>query len=302
MSSINCEACDNLRNTSPEYVQNGVTDTICASLQNDTGLNPSLSTLHDDATDMHNINDCTIGRMTQELEAYDVCDWKEFMKKFLPNLYEFNKAVNCVDAGQWDEIHDLWDYAKDLCNKFDSFMWPSTSPYGVFPYANPGAREIGTIPEIDGAPAIIFAPESDLSYPERACFGITYQKRQSISCSGVCRIYEWYNHSWYGAGLGPNTKIGDIVWYCDKETFMAATGCTEHFWNMTADKNVGWNVHGYMTNRSGVVMRTQIRDDGGMGPDYITIRYHAGSYPASDQRGLLFGSGGDADKSTQSSC
>lgn len=130
MSKINCEACDNLRENAPEFVQNGVTDNICTSLQNNTGLNPSLSTLHNDAQDMHDVNDCTIGRMAQELEAYDVCDWKKYMGKLVPNIYEHNKAVNCVDAGQWAQIEALNDRAELLCKSIDNIFnlirggWP----------------------------------------------------------------------------------------------------------------------------------------------------------------------------------
>lgn len=44
MSNLKCDACDDLRDTAPEFVNEGVNDKICASLQNDTGLNPDRTT------------------------------------------------------------------------------------------------------------------------------------------------------------------------------------------------------------------------------------------------------------------
>lgn len=107
MSTINCEACSELRENAPDFVQNGVTTAICNSLANDTGLNPNLASLHTDAEDLHNVNDCLIGSMDSAIEAYDVCDWKEYMHKFVPNLYEFNKAMICSLRGSWEYIHRL---------------------------------------------------------------------------------------------------------------------------------------------------------------------------------------------------
>lgn len=122
MSTINCSSCDDLRTNAPEYALNGTTETVCNSLKNDTGFNPSLSPVHNDETDMQNANDCTIGRMAQEIQAYDVCDWKEYMGKLVPNIYEHNKAQNCVDAGQWDSIHTLEEETENLCKSFDNVM------------------------------------------------------------------------------------------------------------------------------------------------------------------------------------
>lgn len=144
MSKINCESCDNLRNHAPEFVQNGVTDNICTSLQNNTGLNPSLSVLHENAEDLHDVNDCTIGRMTQEIDAYDVCDWKEFMKKLVPNIYEHNKAQNCSDKGQWDNIERIWCWLNNMVS--------TPSPYVLHAYENddPSRPPVNNFRIVDG--------------------------------------------------------------------------------------------------------------------------------------------------------
>lgn len=114
MSKLNCDACSNLREYAPDFVNNGVTEEICTSLKNDTGLNPKLTTQHTNCDDLHDANDCLIGNMPNQLEAYDVCDWKEFMIKLLPNLYEMLKAMICALCGVYDKIRCLNDNMKKI--------------------------------------------------------------------------------------------------------------------------------------------------------------------------------------------
>lgn len=115
MSTISCDSCSNLREHAPEFVQNGVTDDISASLKNNTGLNPASLVLHSNCDDLNDANDCLIGRMSQELEAYDVCDWKAFMGKFLPNDYEVLKGVIASMCG-------LWTRSERLCASVDNLL------------------------------------------------------------------------------------------------------------------------------------------------------------------------------------
>lgn len=114
MSEINCNACLELKNTSPNFVENGITDTECTSLAADTGLNPSLSPTHTAADDLHDMNDCLIGRMTNDLEKYEVCDWQDFMNLFIPNLYETIKGIICTIGGIWTYIHNLLSRVSSL--------------------------------------------------------------------------------------------------------------------------------------------------------------------------------------------
>lgn len=105
MSEVSCTACQELRENAPEFVANGVTDTVCASLAADTGLDSTNG--NNDATDLHTANDCLIGRMADEINAYDVCDWKEFMKHYINNDYEINKGIICALGGLWSVLHKL---------------------------------------------------------------------------------------------------------------------------------------------------------------------------------------------------
>lgn len=103
--SKNCSACNDLRKSSPEFTQKGVTETVCTSLKNNTGFNPSNDT--EDFDDLYDAVDCLVCNMDDELPAYDVCDWKEFMKKLIPNLCDTLKAIVCAIGGIWNFIKDI---------------------------------------------------------------------------------------------------------------------------------------------------------------------------------------------------
>lgn len=96
---IDCNACDNLCEIAPDFVQNGVTEEICTSLKNDTGLNPKLTVLHTNCEDFEDMTDCLIGRMDEDIDLYEVCDWQTYMHRFVGNLYSYLKAMVCWLCG-----------------------------------------------------------------------------------------------------------------------------------------------------------------------------------------------------------
>ena len=114
MANINCDACESLRQDAPLFVINGLGDDECQSLQNDTGL--STDNENNDFIDLNNMNDCMVGNMATEISAYDVCDWKAFMKKFIPNLWTVLKGIICAIAGLWTNVHTLWCWVQHLAN------------------------------------------------------------------------------------------------------------------------------------------------------------------------------------------
>lgn len=120
MANQNCSACEDLRQTDPNLIVNGFTDTECTSLKNDTGLVASSG--HNDCTDLNNLNDCLVGNMETELDAYDVCDWKEFMKKFIPNVWTTLKGIICAICGIWTNVHNLWKLANRIDCLIDYMM------------------------------------------------------------------------------------------------------------------------------------------------------------------------------------
>ena len=107
MATIDCNACADLISDAPEFMARGVTDTVCDSLKNNTGLNPRLPVLHDNCEDFEKMNDCLIGKKAIDIKSYSDCDWKKFAKDFIQNLYQFLKALNCSECGQWGILAQL---------------------------------------------------------------------------------------------------------------------------------------------------------------------------------------------------
>ena len=107
MSQQSCSACNDLREYAPEFVLNGATDNVGEHLKNDDGL--SAADGHTDCEDLLDVNDCLIGNLIDELDAYDVCDWKEFMAAALGNMYETLKSIIYSECGQWCSINGLYN-------------------------------------------------------------------------------------------------------------------------------------------------------------------------------------------------
>ena len=186
MSYIDCESCSELRENAPDFVNNGVTSEICTSLKADTGLNPNLSPLHNDGEDLHTANDCLIGRMDAEIEKYDVCDWKEYMHQFIPNLYELLKAIICAIQGIWTNIHRLW-------NKLNALIEALGGGENTIPVFRTYRRTV---------------PKSEFVPYWRVTSGT--QQNKAISPG---EENEWYNVAdvteWF-AGAGNNVEVGEL--------------------------------------------------------------------------------------------
>lgn len=105
MSQQSCSACNDLREYAPEFVLNGTTDDVGEHLKNDEGLSGANN--HTDCEDLLDVNDCLVGNMIDELDGYDVCDWKDFMAAFIGNMYETIKAMVYSTCGQWCAINNM---------------------------------------------------------------------------------------------------------------------------------------------------------------------------------------------------
>lgn len=105
MSKDVCSACDSLKATSSNFVQYGVTDTICANIKANQGFENKG---HNNCTDMHYMNDCLIGGLLEKIDSVDVCDTKEALRDLEKNLMTIIDVMICSDCGQWDEIQKMW--------------------------------------------------------------------------------------------------------------------------------------------------------------------------------------------------
>ena len=105
--NMNCEACNDLRETDPYLMVNGIGESECTSLKNDTGLVPTDG--RDDCQDLNDMNDCFVGNMAREIDAESECNWKSFVKRLIGNVWTLEKAIICAICGIWTNIHALWD-------------------------------------------------------------------------------------------------------------------------------------------------------------------------------------------------
>ena len=116
MSQIDCNSCSDLQTNAAEFVTSGITTNVCSSLKNNTGLGKKKT----NEADMNDANDCLVGRMAQDVNAYEVCDWKEFIKKFIGNIYEVIKGLICWLAGLQNKV-DKHDCQIDILANGASF-------------------------------------------------------------------------------------------------------------------------------------------------------------------------------------
>lgn len=108
-----CSACDSLKATSSNFIQKGVTDTICANLKANQGFENKG---HNNCTDMHDMNDCLLGGLLEKIDTIDVCDTKEAIRDLEKNLIIIMDVMICSDCGQWEEIEKLWAEIQKIWN------------------------------------------------------------------------------------------------------------------------------------------------------------------------------------------
>lgn len=115
-----CKACDDLKYNATHFVANGLTDKECQSLMNNTGLDPKAN--HDDCEDLHNMQDCLMEGIQEDLPSYDDCDWKTYLDDMLTNLNTMLQAIVCVICGLWDEIARIWNKINQICNALNTLL------------------------------------------------------------------------------------------------------------------------------------------------------------------------------------
>lgn len=228
MSKIDCGACTDLRENAPEFVQNGVTDTICTSLKNNTGLNPSLSPAHNNCEDLEDANDCLVRRMANDVDAYDVCEWKDFMHKFIPNLGEYLKAVNCGDCGQWTKIDNLDGRLQDLCTLVKQVLSNNMLPYGTLPglqWQSATDRMGGEIVSKNGTPLVV-NEQTDTDHNWNGV-GIYYLKKKLYDCDGTLKTYEWIQPYFRDFYYNTNLEYNEPFWRVSVSQ-LKTWGLTDH--------------------------------------------------------------------------
>lgn len=283
MAELNCSACEDLRQDAPNFINYGLTDTECASLGNDTGLNPSSG--NDDCEDLNNMNDCLVGNMQEEVDAYEVCDWKEFMKLFIGNVWTVIKGIICAICGIWTNIHELYERFEYLCSLLNVAMNPNAPVYGIFPRNTSSsqiARTCGTIPTINGRPALIDAHATSHNADVYTGVGLRWGKTDSVNCSTGARrhTYFWKPYIW-GYELNKDVQIGDALWVITKSQLQSLTEWSDTLWQSYTDESWTWTEHRIVRGADShkmVWLRLHV-GDAGYSNDYLVLTFQGTSYP-----------------------
>lgn len=290
MANISCEACEEIRQTDPNLIVNGFTDTECNSLKNDTGLSPSSG--NNDCEDLNNLNDCLVGNGATEVEAYDVCDWKEFMKKFIPNVWTTFKAIICAICGLWTNIKNLWakvngydEQLDNMCKMIDGMLDPPLSRYGILPNKygddHPDNRG-GTIATKSGTPVLVAMERSELTTASwnSQNVGLYHGKQQIKTCStGACQIMEWIAPNLIGYKVHPDVTldIDDLLWSAPVSA-LRTWGFTEGLIESYSTSSWTWLNYGISGNPRGAIWiklaiegsRMEMTYQGKVGADGLT--------------------------------
>lgn len=294
MANMKCDACDSLKNTDPNLAVNGWSDTECASMKNDTGLNPTSG--HNDCTDLELLNDCLVGGMAQEVEAYNNCDWKEFAKKFIPNLWTVLTAINCAICGIWTNIHNLWSRLGDilkmissLCELVNAAISPSAPIYGIFPRTpdeGQRARTCGFIPNKNGRPALIDIGRHTEGGSHHGEYytgvGIYWGSVNALNCTTQA-IYQrnfWKPYIW-GMKLNKDLNKGDAIWVISKSELQRMTTWSDALWQSYTDESWTWNEDRITSgkDRHKTVWIKLHVGDAGYSNDYLVMTVQGTSYP-----------------------
>lgn len=287
MATYDCSACSDLQDVSSTFIRNGVTNTVCTSLKNNTGINPNHTPVRTDCQDLDLINDCLVGRMADEVPSYDVCDWKTFMKKFIPNVWTTIKALICAICGLWTKVTGFEDQIADICRLVEAVNKNPGKRYGTLLNTvgdeHPDRRG-GTIVEKNGKPILVPDPSvvSPMVSWDNQNAGLWWGKLDTTGCSdGACIEYEWFMPDFVGYKFNDdiNLQNGDIIWYVDKATALG-WGFSNYLWNAFTISSFTWHDF-FLSNGTFGAFQIHIGATPSelMGPDYMCIVYRGSSYP-----------------------
>lgn len=262
MAVTNCSACADLRDTAPELIVNGLTDDMITSLENNTGL--VTSDANDDCTDLNNMADCLVGNMASEVDAYAVCDWKDFAKTFIPNLWTNFKGIIASICGLWTHVESIEGTQSDMCKLLDQIANPSLAAYGILPLAETDAqkaRRCGT-----ATSAVVKMPDDGtLNVYTKAGqnIGIAYASMTLTGCtSGKQEMLEWIAPSHYYYRLASGTTSGTILWKINKTNAQSIIGISDYLWQRFVESSWTWHESSLTPSRQIAWLKITVGENG----------------------------------------
>lgn len=280
MANINCEACSEIREIDANLIVNGWSDTECASFKNNTGLSPSSG--HDDCTDLENMNDCLIGNLESEVDAYDVCDWKTFMKKFIPNLWTVISAIKCAICGLWTRLINLEKKQDNMCDLIAAQLRHPVKIFGTTPNLGVASQQGGSIATKNGVPIITPLARSEVASDDawkQQNVGFRYGVLKTRDCDNKCKEYEWIAPDLYAYRFNENVapEYDDLIWSIDKASVLGRMGMSQQMWNIREANPIQWTTD-WAAGRAIIALRLSVENDrfclryrGAIGADDSTL-------------------------------
>lgn len=275
----NCQACNDLQEKSSNFVLNGVTNAVCTSLKNNTGFNPSSG--HKDCVDLEDANDCLIGNLENEINAYDVCDWKEFMRMFLGNIYNVIKAIICAICGLWIKVEDHDERIEDLCDLVNAAIAPPMLRYGrlMESEGTSNPQRVGGVIVTKGGSPLVQEGDAPVGSPTwvGTGVGLHYAKLKVRKCgANTCELHEWIAPFFTNVQFSNNMAKGDIFWYVTKAKW-DEWGFSQHLWDIFTDSS--WTYEGIPLGADRYARVNLAVDPDFQGGNVIRLKYISSSYP-----------------------
>lgn len=263
MANINCSSCAELRETAPSLIVNGFDDTMCTSLENNTGLNPSSG--NDNCTDLNNMNDCLVGNMDSEIDAYEVCDWKEFMHKFIPNVWTVLKGIICAVCGLWTRVQSFDSKQSAMCDLIAAQLRHPVKIFGTTPNLGVASQQGGTIANKNGVPIITPLARSEVSSDgawRQQNVGFRYGVLKTTDCDGKCKEYEWIAPDLYAYRFNANVapEYDDLIWSIDKASVLGRMGMSQQMWDIREANPIQWTTD-WAAGRAIIALRLSVEND-----------------------------------------
>ena len=258
-----CKACQDLQVDAPNLIVNGLTATEIASLKNNTGLNPSSG--NDDCTDLNNMNDCLIGNMSDEIDAFDVCDWKDYTKNYVNNVWTMFKAIICAVCGLWTNLKNLSDRIDSMCQLLDANMRHPVYANGTLPNGDDPSHQGGVITNKGGKPMLTPLSRSEVTSDDawkQQNVGFRYGKLTAKDCNGACRRHEWIAPDLYAYRFNAEVEpaYDDMLWSIDKASVVGRMGMTNELWAIRAQNPVTW-ASDWTAGGALIALRLSVEDD-----------------------------------------
>lgn len=281
MADNYCEACSELTTNHPYLELDGLTDDMCLSLQNDTGLSASVD--GDDCSDLELLNDCLIGSERAKLEIADFCDWKDFTDGLLGNVQTMFKAFGCSVCGLWSNVHALWEFAKsyrltadgndvvltaddgehgrvslgdyadvlarldEQCALIDQMMSPTLTAYGTRPLEGTTEHQCGTVTN-----KVYQQPNDGTLNPYTKSLqnvGIKYAQMTRQACAtGETEMLEWILPDTFMYELVAGARANDLLWSITKSEAQSVMGMSDYLWQTYTESSFTWSETKLMTS------------------------------------------------------